>query len=457
MKKYFIYKSLIELRKIWAIVKKDRYDRIANELLDVLMRSWDENTRLVINEVIRQIKGEQFFSRTELDMIIEALKIRLGEALANEVAQPLYETHLSTYIEGVKDVLQVTPTLQQIDHKAIAALQNHNIYWVHSFFDRQLADRVTRIGQTIIAEGLSRSQAGKLFESALSNELQQFSWRYWEGFANHVVTRSRELGHVDGYIQAGVEYYQVKAVLDHRTTEICRQMHGRVFHVSQAVELKNKLLNAQNPEEVKQIAPWMRPDQVEGKPTSKLPNGLALPPYHFNCRTRTVKAKIPPKISEIDLTVAGAGKLLKDSLTYIINNQEQLSVKELKKLVTRVQGAGWDNMQAHFNKHKDEEFTQWKSIEEMNAQLMDLIRRGGRDIYLQLYLSKEPRVIFTDDTLFLSIDPVRNKIKTFFGINRTTEKTLKSKKSKYILMKKGRTINKRKKIKDKRQKKKEKK
>lgn len=305
MSKYFVYKSLIELRKIWAVIKKDRYDRIANELLDVLMRKWDENTRLVIGEVIRQIKGEQIFSRTELDIIIEALKIRLGDAFANEVAQPLYETHLSTYIEGVKDVLDVTPTLQQVDHNAIAALQNHNIYWVHSFFDRQLANRVTQLGQTIIEEGLSRSKAGKLFESALSNELQQFSWRYWEGFANHVVTRSRELGHVDGYIQADVEYIQIKAVLDYRTTPICREMHNRIFEIAKVIELKNKLVNAKNPEDVKKIAPWLKPEQVKGKKTSSLPNGMALPPYHFNCRTRTVKY-IRKNSYEIDKTVFGS-------------------------------------------------------------------------------------------------------------------------------------------------------
>jgi hypothetical protein len=72
-------------------------------------------------------------------------------------------------------------------------------------------------------------------------------------------------------------------------------MHGRIIRVDEAVELRDRLMHARNPEEVKDIAPWFSPDEVDrkivGRRSDDLPNEVALPPYHFNCRTRTVIAR----------------------------------------------------------------------------------------------------------------------------------------------------------------------
>ncbi len=123
-------------------------------------------------------------------------------------------------------------------------------------------------------------------------------------FANHVVTRSRESGRVDGYERAGVEYLQIRAVLDHRTSCICRNLHGRIIEVDKARRLRARLMDAKSPEDVKEIAPWVPCDGVKGKRSSELPEHLALPPYHFGCRTRTVVWK-PPE-SRVEEKVMGS-------------------------------------------------------------------------------------------------------------------------------------------------------
>jgi len=44
MNKFWIYKSLIEIKKIYAIIRKDKYDKIAAELSNVLLNEWDKVT-----------------------------------------------------------------------------------------------------------------------------------------------------------------------------------------------------------------------------------------------------------------------------------------------------------------------------------------------------------------------------------------------------------------------------
>ncbi|ODS29948.1 MAG: hypothetical protein SCARUB_04952 [Candidatus Scalindua rubra] len=54
------------------------------------------------------------------------------------------------------------------------------------------------------------------------------------------------------------------------------------------MKLREKLMTAKKPESVKRIAPWRNAVSVRGKRMGKLPLGMSLPPYHFNCRTITV-------------------------------------------------------------------------------------------------------------------------------------------------------------------------
>lgn len=300
MNRLHLYKSQVEMRKIWAILRKDKYDRLAAELQDVLLLGWNQATKDAINEVIRAIKGREKFSREALNRMSRELSIRLGLRFANRIAAPLLEIETATYEVGMKDIIKIKPTFHLVDQRALEMLQRHNIFWVREFFDRQLGEQVEELGRQVIEQGLTREQAGQLYIDAFKGRFQSYSWRYWQGYSNHVVTRSREMGRIEGYVRAGVEFYEVRAVLDYRTTDICREMHGRIIPVKNGVALRDKLIAAESPEEVKEIAPWMKPEQVRGKKSSRLNIGLALPPYHFNCRSRTVIWHPPAEAYRVD-------------------------------------------------------------------------------------------------------------------------------------------------------------
>lgn len=306
-KYYLVQKGLIEARKIHAILKGDKYDKIAAELQDLLIRSWNEATKEAIRDVIRAVGNREAFTTAQLNELINLLKPRLGAAFANSVAQDMLEISASTYSDSMKDVIGIKPTFNITDNKALAALERYAIYPVLHHFDDQLEGRVREFGQQIIEGGLNREEAGKLFEDEFAKKYNVHSFRYWQGYANHVVTRTREMGRVSAYERAEIEYAEVRAILDHRTTEVCRHMHGRRIKVSELVTVRDALMDNEDPDAVKDIAPWPNAKQVSEAKTKDLPQGAQMPPYHFNCRTRTVAAREVSERNTVTGTKMGKG------------------------------------------------------------------------------------------------------------------------------------------------------
>ncbi len=284
-KYYLVTKGIIEARKIWALVRKDEYDRISAELQDLLIRSWNDATTEAIRDVIRAVNNREAFTEEALDQMIAQLRVRLGPSFANDVAADMLELQTSSYVAGMEGILAFKPTFNIVDTRALAALERYATYPVLHHFDDQLQDKIREFGKQIIEGGLNREEAGKLFMDEFAKKYNVQSFRYWEGYADHVVTRSREFGSINGMVRAEIEWAVVEAQLDHRTTEVCRHMHGRRIKVSELVIEMNRIIDNDDPEKIREIAPWPQAEQISQIKTKNLPNGAKIPGYHFACRT----------------------------------------------------------------------------------------------------------------------------------------------------------------------------
>lgn len=288
---YLVKKSLLELRKINALIRKDKYSKLSNELQDVLLRQWNEKSKEAIRDVIRALNTRTSFTPADLDKMISTLRTKLGPAFATAVSEDMLTLQASTYSAGMKETLGITPTFNIKDAKALRALEKYAMYPVMHHFDDHLEKKTREFGERIISEGLNRRDAGKLFEDEFAEKFQIPSFRYWESYANHVVTRSREFGKTSAYEVAEVEYAEVMAVLDHRTTDICLQMHGRRIKVSELVRVRDAMVANDDPDAVAEITPWPKAETIAETKTEFLPDGALMPPYHFGCRTVTVMAR----------------------------------------------------------------------------------------------------------------------------------------------------------------------
>lgn len=90
---------------------------------------------------------------------------------------------------------------------------------------------------------------------------------------------------------SGYREFQVKATLDHKTSEFCRRMHGRVFKVEDAIRRLETVLRVDNPDDLKLIAPFPKTTKAALKTIEDSSNadlqeaGFDTPPYHPHCRT----------------------------------------------------------------------------------------------------------------------------------------------------------------------------
>lgn len=173
-----------------------------------------------------------------------------------------------------------------------------------------------------------RDNIGRIFAEALSTKdeaLQtadlvetdrELGLNCFNGLVVHTASRIRNVVNVRGYEKAGIEYAEVVAILVERTTEICKEMNGRMIPVTKMSETVNNILSIpidnRPVEEVRndleKVVPfWKDKDtrKIAGSKTSDLLSmGVALPPYHWRCRTKTA-AWFEENIKPIKLT-AGA-------------------------------------------------------------------------------------------------------------------------------------------------------
>lgn len=88
----------------------------------------------------------------------------------------------------------------------------------------------------------------------------------------------------------GVDKYEISEVLDSRTCPVCELMNGKAFSVPRAKGKMEQLLRVENPDDLREMAPW--PDQSKDSivelerlsNTELASRGLDTPPFHPMCR-----------------------------------------------------------------------------------------------------------------------------------------------------------------------------
>lgn len=282
--------------------RPDKYGRASAALARKLTHNWSEYYLAALEDALGILKRSPIDkpSQADIDRILKGLSDDLGEPIAAAVQKDVKKVVNLTYAAGARDIVGTGYAFDLIDEKAIRALWKHNVYWIRSYYDRNLGEKVAKVGEQALSEGLTKSETARLFQSTFTEQFPKETSAYWRGFSNNAITRSRSLGQVGGYVEAGASVYRISAIIDKLTSEICLGMNGKEFTVERAVNLRDDLIASENTDNVKSVAPWRKPGDLEDRaggtplkdiPADQLPAGMEFPPYHFNCRTTTVMVR----------------------------------------------------------------------------------------------------------------------------------------------------------------------
>ncbi|HHV62107.1 MAG TPA: hypothetical protein GXX51_05655 [Firmicutes bacterium] len=324
-----LIKRLVEttLEELGLVQKQEpeyKHVRLELGLAELLKSIWEEHVVRALGKAIERVRAARENLENEVIAAMEVFREELGESFASKsrsgVEKLLYTAYRLGREEIAREVL-LEVVFDQKDRWALDALNNHSVYWIGSYYDRFLGSKITGIAEGLLEQGLGRRELADALRAQLGETLAE-GYFYWDVLASSVIQRSRTIGGVNSLIAADVKSYRILAMMDERSCPVCRAMDGKVFTISHAVKLRDKLLQAMNPEDVKAIAPWIPGDRLtldwltRAAPDEIAAKGMNLPPFHGRCRCTFVveefvgPASPPENYSELQARVEGWGRRL---------------------------------------------------------------------------------------------------------------------------------------------------
>lgn len=303
----------------------------------LLLESWSVQAQKAIKEAAKVV---ELFSgpltQDEVQLIVAAVAKAMGPDFASLTTEEATRLVGTAYLLGRKVTAQaigLKPKLAVIDEAARTILTEHTVFWIGQHYDAALGGEIAGIVRELALEsGLGRAEVGKRLKEALGGVFPK-SDVYWRGLAATTVTRARALGAVQSLVEAEVEEYEIMAMLDERTCELCTHLNGKTFRTEHAVALRDALLEANTPEDVKRIHPWRTLKEIKNWDEEKLAeSGMALPPYHFHCfppgtMVLTIRGPRPiEQITEGDLVLTHRGRWKPVAATMVRSYEGELVV-----------------------------------------------------------------------------------------------------------------------------------
>jgi hypothetical protein len=223
--------------------------------------------------------------------------------------------------------LAIAASFNALDRRIIRHVTTSQANFVRDEYGRRheaFSQKARQIVADGLEAGLGRADLARDLEEGARDTIAGRNSLYWETVAGSFVSNGRSFAQLSAYAEAGIQRYLIAAVLDERTTEVCRFLDGKTFTV--ATGLNNFEALEADPDAIKELAPWVREaiDPDTGRKVlyvergeSRVPlaevarsamgtrddrgdfsralserdmesMGISFPPYHALCRSTTV-------------------------------------------------------------------------------------------------------------------------------------------------------------------------
>lgn len=224
--------------------------------------------------------------------------------------------------------LDISASLAERDLAAETFIRESHLNYIRDSSGRRI-EALSERARQVVARGAAQGIGSDTIAADLAAAFEEDVPRpdsYWRVVADAFVGRARAWSTVGALEDAEIQTFELVAVLDEVTTDICRYMDGKIFQVSAARGLLDTLSNLPDPAAVKFANPWMRVGRDEdGNKRIYVPNedgstttvasversgigtrddrgeysggmteaqlaalGVPIPPFHGRCRTLIV-------------------------------------------------------------------------------------------------------------------------------------------------------------------------
>lgn len=385
-------KNLNQFYKIIKSVKKLSFDDLVYNLKEALSKAHKQADKdyliwclTCLNE--KKMNGE--VTKEDVDFIESQVEQTLGASVETLAKKPFMSAIVDAYGRGKKKTLNkfnMDYSLGDKDLGALQALQDFNCWWVRGKIVEQTNDIIQNLAKETLESGATRLQFADKLEKALLNDVKETK-QYFDLLADHVLTKTQNMGHVAGYEEAGVEYVRIVAVIDQKTSQICRTMNGRIFEVKGFRKQYDKIVSSAKKhdiEGVKAAQPML--NYETSKKISNMTStkefkalGFQMPPYHFHCRTTHVAYFENPEaknmLAEYGDSVKNDKKRIKS--IEVLTKQEKMAFIEDTRILAKKGKLLYNPKDEKDDVKHWEEFGA-KTESQYKSKLYDVIKKADR-------------------------------------------------------------------------------
>ena len=203
------------------------------------------NERKVIQLETRMSRTLNTFFTRSITSIPNKYQINdaLERALITELNRPVARVKVSN---NIYDVLTLGITeVEKSDYQVYAAEDVIDEYRDIAMIEYLIAAIFWSSGRNVMRDVSNRFYATYSVDEIAKMTVHQVQQRllnvYNDSFAHRTGIVARTLVNdiynyavIQSYIETGIEYFQFQAVIDNRTTDICRMLHGSIYNASVA-------------------------------------------------------------------------------------------------------------------------------------------------------------------------------------------------------------------------------
>lgn len=274
-----------EFGQVRIVRNKRLFKKYLNDLQTLLVNNFDEKRKEAINEAIRYLNsvGHDVFSKADANKVNKIISDKFGENLSKSVEKEVKTLNQKIYKAGIIDVANsvgMKLSFSVNDKRSAAVLASHNMFWIKDYYSTNLNEKISNTLTDYFVGGKNIAQIAEEFREQFKN-ITDAGKGYFELLADVTTGRVAGLGRVTGFEKAGVISYKHEPSAG--ACEICLELCEHVIEVSVAVEQRDKILAAESPEEIKEIAPFPSLESIKGVETKDLPAGSELSPFHPYC------------------------------------------------------------------------------------------------------------------------------------------------------------------------------
>lgn len=266
-----LYSSVIEssittlINELSKLSKSNSVESVQSTLISNLMMQWEEKFLPSVSKKVNKNVSD-IYAKFRRDKAIFKDKKEIPSALITG-----FDARAIDFLEEM-DKAYLAKFLGDSD------TQTRLNKWIKEQFD----------AGKIPLEG-SRSDMRK-FMSDFSDVIEKESWKI-DRIVNTSTVMAKNIASMSYLNQAGIEEYQVVEVMDEKTCRYCQHMNGMTFSVNKTMEQYDEMFTngIESLNKFKPFATKFKIDEFEKlDETTLFSLGIALPPYHPNCRGQVV-------------------------------------------------------------------------------------------------------------------------------------------------------------------------